>query len=97
MDTASFPKNYLFSGDYSIGETPVPISNTEVKPYCADGTALETGWESRSLPGIIHKTPELTFRGFIFWMYKNEFGCNLLYHLIKLVERDRKKCTIKTE
>ena len=66
MGTASFPKNYLFSGDYSIGETPVPISNTEVKPYCADGTALETGWESRSLPGIIHKTPELTFRGFIF-------------------------------
>jgi hypothetical protein len=49
------------------------------------------------LPGIIHKTPELTFRGFIFWMYKNEFGCNLLYHLIKLVQRDRKKCTIKTE
>ena len=59
MGTASFPKNYLFSGDYSIGETPVPIPNTEVKPYCADGTALETGWESRSLPGIIHKTPEL--------------------------------------
>jgi hypothetical protein len=49
------------------------------------------------LPGIIHKTPELTFRGLVFIDVKNEFGCNLLYHLIKLVQRDRKKCTIKTE
>ncbi len=24
-------------GNYSIGETPVPIPNTEVKPYRADG------------------------------------------------------------
>ena len=24
-------------GNYSIGETPVPIPNTEVKPYSADG------------------------------------------------------------
>ena len=70
MGTASFPKNCLFSGDYSIGETPVPIPNTEVKPYCADGTALETGWESRSLPGIIHKTLELTFRGLVFYRCK---------------------------
>src|SRR5579863_9630490 len=40
------------SGDHSGGETPVPIQNTAVKPTCADGTALATGWESRSLPGI---------------------------------------------
>ena len=66
MGTASFPKNYLFSGDYSIGETPVPIPNTEVKPYCADGTALETGWESRSLPGTIHRTPATICGGFVF-------------------------------
>ncbi len=43
------------SGDYGGGETPLPIPNREVKPSCADGTALETGWESRSLPGIIYK------------------------------------------
>ena len=32
------------------GETPVPIPNTMVKPLAADGTALETVWESRWLP-----------------------------------------------
>ena len=32
------------------GETPVPIPNTTVKPAAADGTALETVWESRWLP-----------------------------------------------
>ena len=33
-----------------LGETPVPIPNTMVKPQAADGTALETMWESRWLP-----------------------------------------------
>ena len=33
-----------------IGETPVPIPNTTVKTYTADGTMLETAWESRWLP-----------------------------------------------
>ena len=37
-------------GGYGGGETPGPIPNPEVKPSRADGTALETGWESRSLP-----------------------------------------------
>ena len=32
------------------GDTPVPIPNTMVKPWAADGTALETAWESRWLP-----------------------------------------------
>ena len=33
-----------------LWETPVPIPNTMVKPQAADGTALETVWESRWLP-----------------------------------------------
>ena len=33
-----------------FGETPVPIPNTMVKTQAADGTALETVWESRWLP-----------------------------------------------
>ena len=33
-----------------LGETPVPIPNTTVKTQSADGTALETVWESRWLP-----------------------------------------------
>ena len=32
------------------GETPVPIPNTMVKARAADGTMLETAWESRWLP-----------------------------------------------
>ena len=31
-------------------ETPVPIPNTTVKTFTADGTLLETVWESRWLP-----------------------------------------------
>ena len=32
------------------GDTPVPIPNTMVKPRTADGTMLETAWESRWAP-----------------------------------------------
>ena len=38
------------SGGHRRGETPVPIPNTEVKLFNADGTAF--GWESRSSPGF---------------------------------------------
>ena len=38
-------------GSDSERETPVPIPNTEVKPLSADGTKVETPWESRTLPG----------------------------------------------
>ena len=31
-------------------ETPVPIPNTMVKTQAADGTALETAWETRWPP-----------------------------------------------
>jgi hypothetical protein len=41
---------YKLSGGNGGGATPVPIPNTEVKPSSADGTALVTVWESRSLP-----------------------------------------------
>ena len=34
-------------------ETPVPIPNTMVKTQAADGTILETIWESRWLPDNI--------------------------------------------
>ena len=35
-----------------FGGTPVPIPNTKVKTKAADGTALETVWESRWLPDL---------------------------------------------
>ena len=37
-------------GDKGEEETPVPIPNTVVKLFSADGTWLETAWESRTSP-----------------------------------------------
>ena len=35
--------------------TPVPIPNTMVKTQAADGTTLETAWESRRPPANLFK------------------------------------------
>ena len=40
-------------------ETPVPIPNTMVKPWTADGTWLVTTWESRWLP--IYKKKNMNY------------------------------------
>ena len=45
-------RHQKISGGNSGGATPDPISNSEVKPSRADGTAGETLWESRSPPGL---------------------------------------------
>ena len=45
-----------FFGGHGKEETPVPIPNTEVKLFSADGTARETARESRSLPKNFSKT-----------------------------------------
>ena len=41
-----------------MGDTPVPIPNTMVKTQAADGTALETVWESRRLPDFKVNIPD---------------------------------------
>ena len=38
-----------------LGVTPVPIPNTMVKTQAADGTSLETVWESRWPPNLKKK------------------------------------------
>ena len=43
-------KKGIFLVTMRIGDTPVLIPNTMVKTYAADGTMLETIWESRWLP-----------------------------------------------
>ena len=50
----------VFGGD-SEEVTPVPIPNTEVKLFSADGTAWGTAWESRTPPDFFLKP--LDFRG----------------------------------
>ena len=60
--------SYIFlyvSGDYGKEVTPVPIPNTEVKLFSADGTAWESVWESRTLPELFIK-PLDSSRGFFF-------------------------------
>ena len=41
----------IFPVPMRLGETPVPIPNTMVKPQAADNTMLETAWEDRWVPG----------------------------------------------
>ena len=54
-----FSENDLKSGDDGIEETLLPIPNRKVKLYSANGTAWETVWESRTLPGPIGSLAQL--------------------------------------
>ena len=57
-----FSLSTVFGGN-SEEVTPVPIPNTEVKLFSADGTAWETAWESRSPPKFIFKSPSSSDEG----------------------------------
>ena len=46
----SYRRGSKFPASMRAGDTPVPIPNTTVKTWAADGTALETVWESRWAP-----------------------------------------------
>ena len=46
-------EKFTISGDDGEGVPPVPIPNTEVKPFSADGTWLDTAREDKSLPDSI--------------------------------------------
>ena len=50
--TYAVTNTHEFLGDHGEGVPPVPIPNTEVKPFSADGTAWATVWESRTLPRL---------------------------------------------
>ena len=45
-----------------LWETPVPIPNTTVKTQAADGTILETVWESRWMPDSLKKNARKGFK-----------------------------------
>ena len=47
------------SGGYGEGDPPVPIPNTEVKPFSADGTWLDTARKSRSPPDSMKSIQEI--------------------------------------
>ena len=51
-------------GGYSEEVTPVPIPNTAVKLFSADGTAWATVWESRTPPDFFFNPKSLMTSGF---------------------------------
>ena len=60
-DVYSLKHHDEFPGDHGEAETHVPIPNTTVKRFIADGTAA-CPWESRSLPGFfVHSTALAVF------------------------------------
>ncbi len=56
-----------YLGGDSVGVTPVPIPNTEVKPDYVDGTARETVWESRKPPGLNKKPLPVMVEAFLWY------------------------------
>ena len=67
-----------------MGDTPVPIPNTTVKTQAADGTILETVWESRWLPDYkwgyssVGRAPALQAGGQEFESLHLHSGLNLI-------------------
>ena len=64
---------FALAGGQSVGVTPDPIPNSEVKPCRADGTAGATRWESTSLPACLTNALPgkryLPGRAFMFTLY----------------------------
>ncbi len=72
MNKLGFLKNLL--GDYSKEETPVPIPNTAVKLFSADGTSGATLWESRTLPSRFFYCQNSYFSDIVIIMSNFFFG-----------------------
>ena len=78
------------SGGYCGGVPPLPIPNREVKPTCADGTAMQCGRVGRRLLSMkslrFQKISEaflfLVSRRFMFFMYSDIFYYYILFVII---------------
>ena len=51
VDCTGYNNLCITSGDDGVEETLLSFPNRTVKLYSVDGTAWETVWESRTLPG----------------------------------------------
>ena len=67
----------MLVGGYSVEVTPVPIPNTAVKLYCADGTAGVAWWESTSLPAPVK------------WLVRNGRTGHFLFQVGRISRLDR--------
>ena len=76
----------IFLASMRLGDTPVPIPNTTVKTQEADGTALETVWESRWMPDLrgcssVGRAPALQAGGREF--ESHQLHCGLIAQLVR--------------
>ena len=55
-------ENDIISGGNGEGVPPVPIPNTEVKPFSAESTWLDTAREDRSPPDSNRKRNKIRFQ-----------------------------------
>ena len=88
---APSPTSADFFGGHSEEDPPVPIPNTEVKLFSADGTAWETMWESRSPPNFLPGKPLPASRGqglFAFGLPPLLLLSSLLIRLFLFIERE---------
>ena len=60
-----FVETFNNSGGQRERVPPVPIPNTEVKPFIADSTWMETSWEGRSSPDPLERL-EQSSRSFFY-------------------------------
>ena len=67
-------KTLNHSGDNGGRDPPVLIPNTEVKPASADGTWLDTTWESRTLPVPLKR--DKTYLSLFFFIF---FDLSIIY------------------
>ena len=76
------------SGLDSERATPVPIPNTEVKPFSADGTARAAVWESRTRPGFYSKRRQQMLAAFFFAAKFNIFCKSFSLRNVKVLSID---------
>ena len=62
----------IYNGGNSDGDPPLPIPNREVKPVCADGTAIPSG---RVGNRQLLKTCKFSYRSFLFIYMITMFKC----------------------
>ena len=73
-----------------LGDTPVPIPNTMVKTWSADGTILETVWESRWMPLhiFLNENEQSEFRKIAHLIERSEMMVLPRYFLVKTSESE---------
>mgnify|MGYP006918039473 CR=1 FL=1 len=64
----------VMSGGYCGGVPPLPIPNREVKPACADGTAMQCGRVGGRLLSHTGEPRRLVLRGSPFFVWRDGGG-----------------------